>query len=242
MDMESDRRLNRWGLTFTQAVINRLRKVGIYGQPQLSLEHQGRARRYVVRGVESGGATAELGYYVSFAGENGEAMPWLQRLDSLAVNGPHAVMIAPVLTRIEMLRVATTYELCITRHRPVAMEAGHRPKLRAEELFRGAQGYLALELWGKDKDLSGCVRPQFFTRSGEEIELPAGFAEAVKAVTVGATCLDCSHPHYSRLVAPPPSPGAEEDLTAPHDITTDGGLKQPVEGVDGPLVDSASAL
>jgi hypothetical protein len=122
------------------------------------------------------------------------------------------------------------------------MEAGHRPKLRAEELFRGAQGYLALELWGKDKDLSGCVRPQFFTRSGEEIELPAGFAEAVKAVTVGATCLDCSHPHYSRLVAPPPSPGAEEDLTAPHDITTDGGLKQPVEGVDGPLVDSASAL
>ena len=56
MAMESDRRLNRWGLTFTQAVIDRLRKVGIYGQPQLSLEHQGRAKRYVVRGVESGGA------------------------------------------------------------------------------------------------------------------------------------------------------------------------------------------
>src|ERR1035438_8856460 len=98
-------------------------------------------------------------------------MSWLQTLDSLAVNGPHAVVIAPVLTRIEMLRIATTYELCITRHRPVTVEVGHRPKLRAEELFRGAQGYLALELWGKDKDLSGCVRPQFFTRSGEEIEL-----------------------------------------------------------------------
>jgi hypothetical protein len=243
MAMESDRRLNRWGLTFTQAVINRLRKVGIYGQPQLSLEHQGRAKRYVVRGVESGGATAELGYYVSFAGENGEAMSWLQKLDSLAVNGPHAVVIAPVLTRIEMLRIATTYELCITRHRPVTVEAGHRPKLRAEELFRGAQGYLALELWGKDKDLSGCVRPQFFTRSGEEIELPAGFDEAVKAVTVGATCLDCCHPHYSRLVAPsPPPPGAGENLTAPHDITADGGLKQPVEGVDGIPVDAASAM
>ena len=174
-------------------MINRLRKVGIYGQPQLSLEHQGRAKRYVVRGVESGGATAEVGYYVSFAGENGEAMSWLQTLDSLTVNGPHAVVIAPVLTRIEMLRIATTYELCITRHRPVAVEVGHRPKLRAEELFRGAQGYLALELWGKDKDLSGCVRPQFFTRSGEEIELPAGFAEAVKAVTDWSdVCLDCS--------------------------------------------------
>jgi hypothetical protein len=133
--------------------------------------------------------------------------------------------------------------LCITRHRPVAVEVGHRPKLRAEELFRGAQGYLALELWGKDKDLSGCVRPQFFTRSGEEIELPVGFAEAVKAVTVGTTCLDCSHPHYSRLVAAlSPPPVAEENLTASHDITADGGLRQPVEGVDGVPVDAASAV
>jgi len=76
--MESDRRLNRWGLTFTPAVINRLRKVAIYGQPQLSLEHQGRAKRYVVRGVESGGATEEVGYYVTFAGESGGALTWLQ--------------------------------------------------------------------------------------------------------------------------------------------------------------------
>ena len=126
--MQSDRRLNRWGLTFTPAVINRLRKVAIYGQPQLSLEHQGRAKRYVVRGVESGGATEEVGYYVIFAGENGEALPWLQTIDSLAVNGPHAVVIAPVVTRIEMLRIARTYELCITRHRPVEVETGHRPE------------------------------------------------------------------------------------------------------------------
>jgi hypothetical protein len=121
------------------------------------------------------------------------------------------------------------------------VEVGHRPKLRAEELFRGAQGYLALELWGKDKDLSGCVRPQFFTRSGEEIELPAGFAEAVKAVTAGATCLDCPHPHYSRLVAPPP-PSAEEHPAAQHDISAGGALKQPAEGVDGILVDGASVV
>ena len=243
MAMESDRRLNRWGLTFTQAVIDRLRKVGIYGQPQLSLEHQGRAKRYVVRGVESGGATAEVGYYVSFAEENGEAMSWLQTLDSLIVNGPHAVVIAPVITRIEMLRIARTYELCITRHRPVAVEVGHRPKLHAEELFRGAQGYLALELWGKDKDLSGCVRPQFFTRSGEEIELPAGFAAAVKAVTSGVTCLNCSHAHYSRLVAPPPpTSSAEEDHTALQGIAADSGLKQPDECVEGIPADVASAM
>ena len=76
-----------------------------------------------IRGVESGGATADLGYYVSFANENGAALPWLQTLDSLAVNGPHAVVIAPVVTRIEMLRIGRTYELCITRHRPVGSAA-----------------------------------------------------------------------------------------------------------------------
>lgn len=59
------------------------------------------------------------------------------------------MVIAPVVTRIEILRIATTYELCITRHRPVTIEVGRRPQLRAEELFRGEHGYLALELWGK---------------------------------------------------------------------------------------------
>jgi len=199
--MESDRRLNRWGLTFTPTVINRLRKLAIYGQPQLSLEHQGRAKRYVVRGVESGGANEEVGYYVTFAGESGDALAWLQTLDSLTVNGPHAVVIAPVLTRIEVLRVARTYELCISRHKPIAVETRQRPTLEAKEVFRAKQGYLALELWGKDKELAGCVRPQFFTRSGEEVELPIGFDEAVKAATRGVNCVACSHPHFSRLVA-----------------------------------------
>src|ERR1700677_5266382 len=121
-------------------MIKRLRKLAIYGQPQWSVQHQGRAKRYVVRGVESGGATDDVGYYVSFAGENGESLPWLQTLDSLTVNGPHAVVIAPVLTRIEMLRIARTYDLCITRHKPVTVEAQQRPKLEAEEMFRARHG------------------------------------------------------------------------------------------------------
>jgi hypothetical protein len=128
----------------------------------------------------------------------------------------HAVVIAPVLTRIEMLRVARTYELCITRHKPVAVDARQRPKLEAEEVFRAKHGYLALELWGKDKELAGCVRPQFFTRSGEEVELPNGFDEAVKATTRGVNCLACSHPHFSRLVVqeeqqPPPAHEEEQE-------------------------------
>ena len=199
--METDGRRNLWGLRLTPAITNRLRKLGIYARPQLSLEHQGIAKRYVVRGVESGGAVEELGYYVAFAGENGEPLPWLQTLDSLAVNGLHAVVLAPVLTRIEMLRIGGNYELSITRHRPVSAQAGHRPKLKADELFAGVHGYLSLELWGKDKDLSGFVKPQFFTRSGEEIRclqnlkerlprLPAGrHASAVRIHTIpGCLC------------------------------------------------------
>jgi hypothetical protein len=209
--MEPDRRLNRWGLTFTPAVTNQLRKHAIFGQPQLSLEHQGKAKRYVVRGVESGGATKEMGYYVTFAGEHGEPLVWLQTVDSLAINGPHTIVIAPALTRIEMFRIARTYELCITRHWPVTIEERQRPRLIAEELFRGEHGYLGLELWGKDRDLSGCVRPQFFTRSGEEIDLPLAFDEAIKAATSAVNCVGCVHPHYLRLVTtttttPPPPP------------------------------------
>ena len=121
--MEPDRRLNRWALTFTPAVTNQLRKHAIFGQPQLSLEHQGKAKRYVVRGVESGGATKEIGYYVTFAGENGGPLAWLQTVDSLAVNGPHAIVIAPALTQDrDASGSRRSYELCITRHWPVTIE------------------------------------------------------------------------------------------------------------------------
>ena len=197
--MGPEQRLNLWGLRLNHAVTNRLRRLTIQTRPQVSLEHQGLAKRYVVRGIESGGAVEELGYYVVFAGENGEPLPWLQTLDSLAVNGLHAVVLAPVLTRIEMLRIGRNYELSITRHRPVSAEAGRRPKLKADEVFAGVHGYLALELWGKDKDLRGFVKPQFFTRSGEEIPLPLEFEAAIIAVTQGTACVGCSHPHYSQL-------------------------------------------
>jgi hypothetical protein len=222
--METDGRRNLWGLRLRPAITNRLRKLGIYARPQLSLEHQGIAKRYVVRGIESGGAVEELGYYVTFAGENGEPLPWLQTLDSLAVNGLHAVVLAPVLTRIEMLRIGQNYELSITRHRPVSVESGRRPKLKADEVFAGVHGYLCLELWGKDKDLSGFVKPQFFTRSGEAIPLPSEFEEAIAAVTGGTACVGCSHPHYSRLPvpSPPPSEGAYNVATP---METDGGSR-----------------
>jgi hypothetical protein len=161
-----------------------------------------------VRGVESGGAVEEIGYYVAFAAEHGAALPWLQTLDWLTVNGTHAIILAPVLVRIEMLRIGRTYDLCITRHKPLTIEPGKRPKLHAEEIFRGERGYLPLELWGKEKELSGFVKPQFFSRSGEDIPIPEDFESAVKAATSAVCCIGCSRPHYSRLAT------GEEDIAA----------------------------
>ena len=68
--------------------------------------------------------------------------PGCRRSILWTVNGPHAVVIVPAITRIEMLRIARTYEPASTRHRPVAVEVGHLAEApsRAEELFRGAQG------------------------------------------------------------------------------------------------------
>ncbi len=176
--------------------VKRLGETGIFVRPEVSLEYQSLARRYVVRGVESGGAVAEIGRYVSFAGENGEQLVWLQPIDSLAVNGVHAVIVAPVVTRIEMFRAGRTYELSITKHRPSEVQNGSWPKLLAEEVFRGTNGYLGLELWGKDKVLSGSVLPQFFTRAGEEIGVPAAFAPATKALAAAVNCVGCTSSHY----------------------------------------------
>jgi hypothetical protein len=200
--MESNPKLNIRGLRLPRATVTRLEETGIFARPEVSLEYQNLAKRYVVRGVESGGAVAELGRYVSFAGENGEPLTWLQPIDSLAVNGVHAVIVAPVVTRIDMFRTGRTYELSITRHRPSRSENGNRPKLMAEEVFRGSNGYLGLELWGKDKALSGSVMPQFFARSGEEIAVPEAFAPATQALTAAVNCVGCTSSHYLRPTKP----------------------------------------
>jgi len=42
-------------------------------------------------------STKEIGRYVTFCDELGEPIPWLQPIDSVAVNGRHAVVVAPHL-------------------------------------------------------------------------------------------------------------------------------------------------
>jgi hypothetical protein len=199
--METRRELMaRQGLILPRRVRRRLHEVGIYARPDVSLEHQHLANRYVVRGVESGGAIAEMGRYVTFAGENGEPLAYLQPIDTLGVNGVHAVVVAPFLVRIELFRAGRTYQLLITKHRPGPRENGKRPPLESTILFRGVNGFLDLEPWGRDRELAESLLPRFWSRSGEVLEIPAAFEAAVRAATKGACCIGCSHAHY--LTAP----------------------------------------
>jgi len=86
--------LARQGLRLPAVTLDHLRSAGIYCQPSISIEHQHLAKRNVLRGVESGGAVAELGAYSSFVDEQGGALSWLQRVDSIGVNGVHAIVVA----------------------------------------------------------------------------------------------------------------------------------------------------
>ena len=68
------------GLVLPGRALRRLAEVGIFAQAFVSLEYQQFTKRYVVRGVESGGAIKDLGRYVTFCGDQGEPLPWLHPL------------------------------------------------------------------------------------------------------------------------------------------------------------------
>jgi hypothetical protein len=189
--------LRQVGLTLSQPELRVLKDRGIFVQSAVSLEHQHLAKRYVVRGLESGGAVGDLGRYVTFAHPDGQPIEYLHPVDAIGVNGLHAVVIAPALVRVEMLRKEWTYELLITQHRPSEAPDGRRPALESKVLFRGVHGRLELDLSGKDKSQSGVVVPKFHSMAGEEVTVPKRFQEAVRAVTKAVNCLGCFHCHYA---------------------------------------------
>jgi len=79
-------------------------------------------------------------------------------------------------------------------------------------------------------------------RRGDRVCLPV-FVEAVKAVTSGVTCLNCSHQHYSRLLVTPSSSEEEKaERSGLHEMIGDSGLKQPAESVEGIPVNVAAAV
>lgn len=199
----------RRGLTLPRDAVRKLAEVGIFAKAAASLEHQHLTRRYVIRGIESGGAIEGIGHYVTFCAENGEPLSWLHPLDSIGVNGVHAVVIAPVLVRVEVFRRGHTYDLLITRHAPGVVEDGKRPLLESKVLFRAHDGYLALDLVKEHKTQRGAVMPTFHSRGGEPMTVPANFVPAVKAATYGCVCVGCAHSHYVRAPEPQGTPMSE---------------------------------
>ena len=196
--MKQKRSLDQVGLRLSRQALRVLKERGIFVQAAVSLEHQHLAKRYVVRGLESGGAVGDLGRYVTFARVDGRPIEYLHPVEAIGVNGLHAVVVAPVLVRIEMLRKGRTYELLITQHRPGIASDGNRPPLETRVLFRGIHGRLELDLSGKDKNQAGAVVPTFYSLAGEEVPIPKRFQEVARSITAAVSCTGCSHSHFVR--------------------------------------------
>jgi len=183
-------------LHLPKRALRRLQEAGIYCRSEVRLEHQHLAKRYVIHGTESGGAIRDIGRYVTFCGPEGEPIEQLHPVDSLGANGAHAVVVAPVLVKVDMFRYGRTYQLLISRHEPSLVANGTRPTLKSTEIVRGTDGYLPLDLSGKDKHLTGTVMPDFFSRAGEKIGIPPQFHFVMMAVVLAASCIGCIHSHY----------------------------------------------
>lgn len=186
------------GLPLPRRAVRVLRERGIFAHAIVSVEHQHLAERYVLRGLESGGSTGDIGRYVTFAGIDGLPLECLHPVESIAVNGLHAIVIVPEVVRVDIVRKGRTYELLITEHRLIAADNGTRPRLETEILFRGVHGRLELDLSGRDKAQAGKVTPWFYSFSGERVNIPERFMAVIRAATHGVNCIGCAHSHYVR--------------------------------------------
>lgn len=192
------------GLSLPRSVLNALDKRGIFCQPAVSLEHQHLANRYVLRGVESGGAVSDIGRASAFVAPDGNPLPWLQRIDSIGVNGRHAIYLAESLVRLEMLRVGQTCELVVTLHTLFRLDDRKRPEIRSEMIFHGRDGSVPRDSWKQHKRaLLGKVAPLFYSRAGEVLNLPEPFEQAIRQITACVCCIGCRHSHVGV-----PSPAA----------------------------------
>jgi hypothetical protein len=184
------------GLSLPSATLHALQRRGIYCTPGVTVEHQHLAKRYVLRGVESGGAVADMGRFCAYLSADGLPLPWLQTIDSLAVNGRHAIILAESLVRVEMLRMIRTCELSISLHALSLQFGKTRPEITSKSMFRGHDGFLPLELWREEhRTLRGQLAPVFYTRAGEPTQVPRRFEEAIRKVTAAVCCIGCKHAH-----------------------------------------------
>lgn len=185
-----------YGLALPPGVLKALQKRGIYCTPGISLEHQYLANRYVLRGVESGGAVSDMGRACAFVAEDGSPLPWLQSIHAIAVNGRHAIFLAESMVRLEMLRSVHALELAITLHTLSSAPDRRRPEIASKLLFRGRDGVLPVDLWKEEhRKIRGELTPNFYSRSGEALPLPPRFEEGIRRITAAVCCIGCKHTH-----------------------------------------------
>ena len=187
------------GLRLPSVVLKRLLRAGIYCSPAISIEFSQETQRYRIRGVESGGAVAQIGVYCGFLDESGARLGTLQSVSAIGVNGFHVAVLSPMLVRAQMFRAGTRYELLLSHHALVSVEGKGRPVLRNSVLFHGRHGILEAELWGKDSRLRGLVAPVFYSKSGEQLTVPDRFHDAVLRLTIGVSCIGCRHSHLAEV-------------------------------------------
>lgn len=190
----------RFGLRLAPDALAALAKTGIYCNADISIVHQQMARRYVLRGEESGGAVSTIGAYTSFVSEDGKPLSWLQPVETVGPNGRHAIVIAPSFARLQMVRVEHTYDLLITLHRLVLAPGRTKPTIDSTIVFKARQGTLALDLWDKDAASRGGICPVFYSFAGDALRIPAEFQEATLVLTAAVCCVGCHHVH---LLQPP---------------------------------------
>jgi hypothetical protein len=190
------------GLRLPSAALKGLQRAGIFCQPAISIVFHQPSQSYVIRGVESGGAVAQIGAYCGFVDGAGLPLETLPLVDALAVNGLHAAVLSPALVRVQMFRVATRYELLLTRHALVPVPGKARPCLQNSVLFHGKHGRLEIGLWGKHQQFRGLAIPIFYGGRGDHITFPEYFHDAVLAVTSGAGCVGCRHNHLRSVGTP----------------------------------------
>ena len=184
------------GLSLPAATLQALQRRGIYCTSGVTVEHQHLAKRYVLRGVESGGAVADMGRFCAYLSPDGLPLVWLQSIDSLAVNGRHAIFLAESLVRVEMSRMVRTCELSISLHALFMQPGKTRPGITSKLLFRGRDGVLPLELWREEhRSLRGQLAPVFYTRAGEVMKMPQRFEEAIRKISAAVCCIGCKHTH-----------------------------------------------
>lgn len=198
-------------LSLPASVTLKLARAGILCDPVVTLEYQMAAKRHVVRGVESGGALPSFGHYVLFCDTEGRPIPWVQPLHSLIPNGRHAVVISSALVSVEVFRAEQTYQLLVARHEPEKVANGGGVRVRSAAVFQG-EGYLSLELWGRDRGIAGKITPDFFTRSGERRALPVEFLSAIMAATQGAAVPNCTAAVYACAPSVPGSTDTTDEV------------------------------